>query len=272
MTNFQSIISLKIEKINHLWRIALCILDFSIICLFVYLSIGLFVYLSPLANADTMSNSIYTIRWGNFNMVSGKPTNSAYKVSYTSGQVAPGLYTGSNYIVRAGFQYIYSLVPFSFKISNTSIDFGTISPTYPVTRANTLEVTNQSAGGYAVTGYENHSLLIPAAGASIPDTTCDNGLCTETTSGPWTGASSLTYGFGYRCDPVTTNYCSSDFNTADYFKQFADISKTETPQSIFSGSVGSNQQAQITYKVNISATQPAGHYTNIITYIATPTF
>lgn len=222
-----------------------------------------------------MTNSQYILQWGTFNMVSGKPTGPSYKVSYTAGQIAPGLYTGTNYKVRSGFQYIYTLYPFSFSISNLSIDFGSLDPTSPVRRTNILTVNNQSSGGYVVTGYENHALLAPSMGMMIQDTACDNGLCTETTPGPWVGnETSLTYGFGYRCDPISTNYCSSDFNTADNYKQFADVSKDETPQVIFSNTttVGRSQQSQITYKANVSATQAAGSYSNIITYIATPTF
>jgi hypothetical protein len=36
--------------------------------------------------------------------------------------------------------------------------------------------------------------------------------------------------------------------------------------------VGSNKSTTITYKLNISGSQPAGLYTNVINYIATPTF
>lgn len=226
------------------------------------------------AFADTMSNSQYIIRWGNFNMVAGKPSNASYKVSYTAGQIAPGLYQGPNYKVRSGFQYIYSIIPFAFRISETVIDFGSLDPTYPIKRTNILTVSNQSAGGYVVTGFENHPLLVAASGSSIGDTTCDNGLCTESTAGPWVGNdTSLTYGFGYRCDAVSaTNYCVSDFNDADNYKQFADASKDEAPQAIFSDSSGKDQQAQITYKVNVSQTQASGRYSNVITYIATPTY
>ncbi|MCL4354392.1 hypothetical protein M1349_02865 [Patescibacteria group bacterium] len=253
---------MKIEN----FKLKIPLLIFSLLC---------FLFYAELTFGETMSNSDYILRWGNFNMVSGKPTNASYKVSYTAGQVAPGLYTGANFKVRSGFQYIYTLYPFSFSISDLDIDFGIIDPTSPVSRTNILSVDNQTAGGYVVTGYENHQLLIPASGDLIPDTSCDNGLCTETTSGPWVGTeTSLTYGFGYRCDAITTNYCSADFNTADYYKQFADISKDETPQTIFSNTstVGKSQQAQITYKVNVSSTQKSGRYSNIITYVATGTF
>lgn len=206
-------------------------------------------------------------------MVAGKPSNASYNVSYTAGQTGPGLYTGANFIVKSGFQYFYSISPFSFSITNIDIDFGTLTPANPVYRQSYLSVSNQSANGYIVSAYENHQLLFPAMGALIPDTTCDSGTsCTQVTPGLWT--STLTYGFGYRCDLVSgTNYCSADFSNSNNYKQFADNSKSESAQTIFSSHVsGKNQQAQVTYKVNISSMQPAGTYNNVITYVATPTF
>jgi hypothetical protein len=232
----------------------------------------LFAYSKPLAFSETMSNSLYIITWGNFNMSAGKPDNEAYALSFTAGQIAPGLYTGTNYILRSGFQYIYALIPFAFSIDNTKIDFGSLSPANPVTRTNILSVSNQSAGGYTVTAFENHQLFDPAHGQYIPDTTCDSGSCSEALASAWT--STLTYGFGYRCDIVNlVNYCNTDFSNSDYYKQFADDSKTETHQMVFSSTkTGRNQRAQVTYKVNVSSLQPAGSYSNRITFIATPTF
>ena len=237
----------------------------------------IFVYIgsiiaSPLAIAETMSNNLYRITWGNFNMAAGKPSNASYAVSYTAGQLAPGLYTGTNFIVKSGFQYIYSIIPFAFSINNIFIDFGTLTPANPVVRTNILSVSNQSAGGYIVTAFENHQLFAPATGQYIPDTTCDGGSCSETAPGGW--SSSLTYGFGYRCDIVSvTNYCNSDFSIVSNYKQFADNSKSEIPQTVFSSHVsGRNQQAQVSYKANVSSVQANGAYSNFITYIATPTF
>ncbi|MBI2420509.1 MAG: hypothetical protein HYV38_00280 [Candidatus Levybacteria bacterium] len=207
---------------------------------------------------------------GNLNTAAGKATGAGGKLNTTVGQIAPGLYSGANYKVRAGFQYISSIIPFSFSISSNFVDFGVLTPTNPVTRTQTLTVGNQSASGYVVTAYENHQLLVPASGALIPDTTCDSGTCTESSSAAWT--STLTYGFGYRCDAVTTNYCASGFSTSTFYKQFADNSGSEVAQTVMTGTTARDQQSQITYKVNISGTQAAGQYTNVITYVATPTY
>ncbi|MBI4091723.1 MAG: hypothetical protein HY427_00755, partial [Candidatus Levybacteria bacterium] len=90
-----------------------------------------------------------------------------------------------------------------------------------------------------------------------------------TTAAAWT--SPLTYGFGYRCDNVSGSDCSSAFATTNFYKQFASEEAVEPAQVVMSTSnVGRNRQGKITYKINISASQPAGIYQNVIKYIATP--
>jgi hypothetical protein len=221
-------------------------------------------------NAQTMSNGTYIIQMGNLNAISGKPTGSGFKLSFTAGQTGPGLYSGTNYKVRAGFQYILPRTPFRFSITNMFIDFGIISPTSPVLRTSLLTVTNGSAFGYQVTVSDNHNLRADASGAEIPPTACgDSGpTCTITSAGPWT--SSLTYGFGYRCDNQTGTDCSTQFNNATYYEPFAASPSATVVMS--SGSLGKNKVTQITYKLNINGTQPSGLYTNVINYIASPAF
>lgn len=241
------------------------------ILIFTLLLNSKFDFIANSANAQsTMRNSFYRVQMGNLNSIAGESSGSGYNINITSGELAPGRYSGDNYVVRAGFQYISSIIPFYFSISNILIDFGTLTPTNPITRASTLTIDNQSAEGYIVTASENHQLLDPASGALIPDTTCDAGTCDENTSAAWT--SNLTYGFGYRCDAIGTNHCASGFTTATFYKQFADQSKNENAVTVMEGESGRNQQVEITYKVNISSSQPSGLYTNNITYIATPTF
>ncbi len=236
---------------------------FLIILPFIYLTL----YLGS-SYAQTMSNSTYILQMGNLNSISGRATDSSYNLTFTSGQTPNNLFTGANYKVRAGFQYINSIIPFSFALSSVFIDFGVISPTSPVTRTNTLTVSFGSAHGYQVTVSQNRNLRADASGWEIPPTTCDSGTCTTTTAAAWT--SSLVYGFGYRCDNVTGTDCNTDFSTSTFYKQF--IASPSAVSVMSSSNVGRNRKGQITYKVNVSGTQPAGLYTNIINYIATPTF
>lgn len=222
----------------------------------------------PDASALTMSNSDYIIEMGNLNSFAGNKSGSGYKLVDTGGQLAPGLFSGTNYTIRSGFEYIKSVIPFIFQISSLEISFGTIDPTSPVTRNNFLIVSNGSAAGYQVTAQENHALLEPALGKTIPNTTCDNGLCTDTTSDVWT--STLTYGFGYRCDNISGTDCQTGFTGSTNYKQF---SASPSAAIVMTGAnVGRNKKVQITYKVNVSQSQAAGTYTNQIQYIATPTF
>lgn len=225
------------------------------------------------AKALTMTNNNYILNMGTLNSGSGIGSNSNYKLGTTIGQTAPGLFSGTNYIVRSGFQYVStsSAVFFSFSVSSTLIDFGSISPTNPITRTNILSVSPNGVTGYQVTASENTPLTIANSLVTIPDTTCDAGNCSQTTAAPWT--STLTYGFGYRCDNVSGSDCSQDFATPTVYKQFANIANAEQAATVMNGiGASTNKQAQITYKVNISGAQQAGIYTNGITYIATPTF
>ncbi len=228
----------------------------------------LFLLLTQSARAQTMSNDSYKVEMGNLNSIAGESTGSNYNLNITSGETSPGLYSGTNYKLRAGFQYVPRRKGFSFTVSNTRIDFGTLSPTNPVTRTTTLTISNTSASSYQVSASENHPLLVAKTGAIIADTTCDKGNCSESQAAQW--SSTLTYGFGYSCG--ATSIIPQSTNCSSLFKQFADVSKKEKAQIIVNGGKGRNQKATVTYKVNIASSQATGVYSNAITYVATPGF
>jgi len=212
-----------------------------------------------------MSNNQFKIKMGNFNSVSGNVSGSGYKLNETSGETVSGLYSGTNYKVKAGFQYARVKIPFSFSISQNLIDFGTLTPTNHVTRTTNLTVSSGQASGFTVVASENQ--LLKSSSSTIPNTTCDNGDCSNIKAATWTG--SLTYGFGYRCDDLSGTNCVSGFSE-NFYKPF---SLSPTTQTIMTSSKGGvSRKSQITYKVNISATQQPGTYTNVVTYIASPGF
>ena len=158
---------------------------------------------------------------------------------------------------------------FSFSVSAPLLDFGVLSATNPVTRNATLTVSSPG-NGYQVFAYQDHTLL-SKKNALIPDTTCDNGSCSEITPSIW--QNNLTYGFGFRCDSITKNACFEEFEAENTYKQFSDKGKKEIPQPIMlSESPVSDQQAKLTYRVNISGTQTREAYANTVTYIAVPNF
>ncbi|MGB9911598.1 MAG: hypothetical protein ACPLKP_03315 [Microgenomates group bacterium] len=221
----------------------------------------------PIGAQSKIRSDNYEITWPNVNMGGGTPGSTNYQLGVTTGQTAPGLYSSTGYKVRAGFQYIHSIIPFSFSISDISVDFGTLSPQTPITQQATLKVSVGGAGGYVVKVSENHPLT-STAGSTIPDTNCDNGNCSESQAQVW--AQNTTYGFGFN---MSGTDIPSDFINSSYFRQFADRSLGESPQTIMSGpNVGRNKQATITYKVNISPLQSAGVYQNILTFLAIPTY
>lgn len=217
------------------------------------------------ALAENLESSNYRIRLGNFNMTSGTKTSTSYTLTDTVGQTAAGLFTSSGYSVKAGFQYLYTLYPFSFTISDLTIDLGTLTPNSFSTDSHTLTVSAPGQG-YSVTTYELNRLK--NAGNFIPDTGCNSGTCTQSSAGVWDSTSA--YGFGYNAagDDVT-----SDFVDATYFRPFPDLSLGDSPQAVMTtASAGEGRSATITYQANISSTQAAGNYTTQIIYLATPVY
>jgi hypothetical protein len=228
--------------------------------------------------AQHFTSNSYIIDWGNFNITSGKKTSTTYKLTDTVGQNAPGPYTSTGYIVKSGFQYIYdSFNKFSFRIDNLSIALGTLAPGIGTTATNNLTVSTPSGHGYQILAFENHPLWVDST-IYVPDTTCDVGsTCTETTSGTWNNAS--TYGFGFNvigtnASSVATGVgTSSIFTDNTYFRQFANVYASETPQVVMSEtSPVQNHTARVTYKANISSIQAAGDYQNAITFVAVPNY
>src|SRR3989344_628898 len=220
------------------------------------------------AAVERMESNSYKIRWPNLNMTSGSKSSSNYNILDTLGQTAPGEYDSTGFKVKAGFPYIKTIIPFSFTISDLSIDFGSLIPGSFATQINTLTVSSGGAGGYAVTAAQNNPLTVQSGAATIPDTTCDSDGCSETTAGVWTNTAK--YGFGYN---LSGNDVPAAFVGSTYFKQFADASQSETAQTVMSSAnVGQNRTATVTYKVNVAATQTAGDYENNITYVATPSY
>jgi len=212
-----------------------------------------------------MDSDSYKIQWGNINIGGGRKTSGGYILTDTLGQMAPGDYQSNGYWLRAGFQYIHSIIAFSFTVSDLSIDFGSLTVGTPSTDTNTLTVSAGGAGGYQVYALENHPLRSETSN-DIADTLCNTGSCSESDADPWT--SNSVYGFGFNINGDDTPV---DFVDSTYFRQFADLESTEDKQIVMSSdAVTSSSTATVTYKVNVDSTQEAGNYENAITYIAVP--
>ncbi|HVF69291.1 MAG TPA: hypothetical protein VNA13_01865 [Xanthomonadales bacterium] len=171
-----------------------------------------------------------------------------------------------------GIKNISQTAPILFSVSSEIIDFGTLSPGNPVTRNTILSVLSNSVG-YQILSFEDHPLIGPD-NQTIADTTCDNGSCSEREGALW--VNQLTYGLGFRCDSKIDFLCLSagaKDGAEDNYRQFADLSKQEAPQSLISGVKSEKtKDAQITFKLNTSGNQKTGSYANTVTFILVPNY
>lgn len=165
--------------------------------------------------------------------------------------------------------------------TDAAVPFGTLATETFSHACHDLTISTNAAGGYTITGEENTSLLRTGAGdTTIDDTIGDGGTATESTAAAWSTATNN--GFGYSCEDSGGSQGDCAISASTNYKQFAclgsdaqcDVSTgAETIQTIASnaGPV-SSKVSTIEYKLSIDGVQPAGTYSNIVTYIATPTF
>ena len=243
--------------------------------LYLITSIIFFIVFTNLSStkvlADRLNSPSFEIQMSTVNITGGSKSNlsGTIKLSDTVGQTFQGRFDSAGYVIQAGFQYINTLIPFSFKISNLDIDFGTLIPDSPSTRTNTLTVTTGSAFGYTVKAIEDHPLRRIDGVTTIPDANCDLITpCLPTDANIW--SDNTRYGFGYNMsgDDVDT----TDFVNSNYYRPFA-VQNIDDPAVVMSKAAVATQSAStVTYKINIEGAQAAGIYQNAIQYIAIPSF
>lgn len=237
----------------------------SVAASFAYLY--LFVFIGNSLAQERIVSPNYRIVFPNFNSGAGIPSSDNYSLNSTLGQTAAGQFSSSGYRVKSGFQYISSIIPFSFSISDIQKNFGVLTPDSPSTSTSTLIVSAGGAGGYTVKASENNPLQTIDGLNTIIDTLCDT-TCGESVAGSWTSTTKYGFGFNMSGDDIPV-----DFTNANYFRQFADRSNTETAKTVMgSVNVGRERTATITYKINVGNVQPAGTYQNIITFTAIPSY
>ncbi|MDQ3008346.1 MAG: hypothetical protein M3Q81_02000 [bacterium] len=221
------------------------------------------------ALAERLESDSYVIQFGNFNVTSGQKSSASYTVTDTVGQTGAGpfgQYGSSSYFVGAGFQYIYQIDTFSFRLSRTAVDLGVVTPDSHNSGSHTMSITTRGAGGYAVSAYEIHPLRTVGGGNVIADTTCDAGTCDETSAAIWSNQSIPGFGFN-----MTGNDIPTDFTSSNYFRQFADASLVEPMQIVMSSSsINTERTATVTYKVGAPGSQAAGAYQTGVVYVAVP--
>src|SRR3990167_137061 len=179
-------------------------------------------------SAVAMDSSRFKIESANVEVAGGNKTSTSYKLADTVGQLAAGQYSSDGYIVKAGFQYLHSIIPFRFSISNINIALGTLVPSTPTTATTNLTVYFGGAGQYQVTAIEEGPLKTQS-GNTIPDTSCNGGgnTCNESLAKVW--SSPAAYGFGYG---MSGNDIPADFIDATYYRPFPDRTAAESPATV----------------------------------------
>lgn len=213
-----------------------------------------------------MDSSNFRIQGGNINIGGGNESSESYNLSTTIGQLAAQEFQANGFVVKAGFQYLHSIIPFQFSLSNTNLKIGGLTPLSPQTATTTLTVSFGGAGGYQVTVAQDHELQTQV-GATIPDTKCDS-LCTELLAKPW--RSKNVFGFGYN---MSGEDIPPDFIDSNYFRPFPNRSKGELASVVMNNiNVVKNHKGAMTVKANVAPDQPTGSYQTVINFVATPSF
>jgi hypothetical protein len=168
--------------------------------------------------------------------------------------------------------------------SSTTIPFGSLSTANAFfVGCHRLSVSTNASSGFA-TSIEENKPLHTTGSTTISDTTCDS-ACSHVATSTW--ATATNNGFGYSCENISGNgMCNSSSSLPlGGVTSYRNIACTggagadncnaavEASQVFMStSSPVSAQDVRVHYKISISGTQPAGVYSNTVTYIATPVF
>ncbi len=249
------------------------------------------------AHAQNMNSREYTIQAPNVNIGGNNRSHGSdnYKLSTTMGQLAAGEFQSNGYIVKAGFQYINSVIPFTFSISKTNIDFQTLIANSPKTDSAVIQISFGSAGQYTVTTITETPFRNFSGTDTISQTSCDAGYsCDLDTANLWSSDNTTGFGYNMSGQDLPTDFvdCAAIHGAENCYRPFPDRSADESPKIIMTSSnvtlnitptpnptvipnpTGTPRdiihQSTITFKVNIPNTQEGGNYGTVINFVATP--
>lgn len=163
--------------------------------------------------------------------------------------------------------------------SSTALAFGNLEVGTSSIMAQELTVTTNASAGYTVTVQQNQKLT--SSGGSSIATFRNDTASTEAWAAPaGTLDATSTYGF--------FGLTSNDWSLAagaDTFKAtstapaafYTGLNGTAPVAVMYNGGVADGLtpaigKTQVAYRLEVSALQPAGDYSNILTYVATPTY
>ena len=177
----------------------------------------------------------------------------------------------ANEIVGPGYKAILSYddelksVPFTADNSVSILSFGQVKPGESLLRSNTLTIIPGSAPGFQTIGYMDHALK-SVHKSEIPNTSCDNGNCTNVLPDTWTLP--LTYGYGYRCDNVSNDSCNMVLK--DTYRRFSNAETNDTPVTILYSNDKLKSKVEFSHKINIPGSQKLTGYKNTLFFVTSP--
>lgn len=219
------------------------------------------------AIALEMSSEYYKIKGSDLTISSTTPSSSDDKATRLQNDNYLLQFDTLGYSSKTGLSYLKSSRPFTFSLSNTKIEFGTLKPAQPVVQSTQIVIENGPTRGYQFLLAELDSLS-SKNGTKIPDTTCegDKNQCTILLSKPWNSNTNYGYGFG-----LIGKNIPNDFKNISYFRPFINISKDHKPITILSSNQHNiTNQLIINFKLNLPALSDKGPYQNEIVMYAIP--
>lgn len=157
-----------------------------------------------------------------------------------------------------------------------SVPFGNINAGTFYFSCQSLAIATNASDGYNCTVQETDQLKFGAV--EFPDGDCDSN-CSETSNGTWTNTAND--GFGYCMDDIVGNGAETAGLAVDELCDDATPEFMIFPekgidipdfQTIMSSAGPVSDTSYVGYRINASATQTAGDYSNFTIYVVTPTY
>ena len=157
----------------------------------------------------------------------------------------------------------------------TNINLGLLSTATINIAAQLITISTNSSYGYALTATSSGHLINPASGVWIPDSTTPLAM---TVNVPWFGIHPCGLNVTSICYTTTRNDATGGGTGAKY--GWPTQSTAVTLASAATGPIGNTATTggvgagltSVEYAAAVDVTVPAGIYTSVVTYVATPTF
>jgi hypothetical protein len=181
-------------------------------------------------------------------------TSESYKLTDTVGEPVIGVSESETYKSKAGFWRMVG-VSISLIVDSDVVNLGTLNPGNPVTGDSVLSVTTDAWGGYELYVNQNHSMMHTDTVTTIPEFSC-----AITNPCFWSGT-----GLGFSVISGTNVDAKWGSNPNYKYAYFPNVSTKfhETTQYI-----SGIDETMVEYKVDVPASQKAGNYSNVITFMA----